>query len=199
MFDTRPRRWWPHQRRLLDEEGYLIYGKYCSPELAKLASWLVRAISVIIILVGVGWAMQVERWGPFGYAWIVLIGHELLLGGLGFYRMLVVFLLGRKFRVIIAKDRVRLATWHGYRNYSVHLLPVTIQTEPHPKAVVERERMQMTGKKVAEYYGKTIQVIMRFGEQRVVIASIYNNQNKAEGLVTRLVSCAQEVQQVFGV
>ena len=198
------KRWWPRQRELTGEaNGFRITGRYYPPGLAK-AGVVLGGLVALVILVGFTAAsMDADEPKYLGYGFGVMVANGVIMGS-GLYGRLLWLFFGPTLTVIIEPSRIRIGSLFGFRNFPVRSgVRMSFERRPHPKAEKEAEAQRIRGKMGASagnipFYGKSVQVMLRYGEKEIVIASIYNNLSKAEALVTRFVGCMAELKGSAG-
>jgi len=171
-----------------------LYGRYCTPQIAFLSELLVWVLGGTIVFSSF---FAVTAFDDPADQWSHLIAY--IAGGLivnmilyraGLYRFILAFLIGPTLRVIVAPNGVWISGWFKYKFYEGTGRTLEFRIEEDGRAIKEKDRMQRMTRAAQQhakaYYGSTIQVVLRYGEKRVVLASIYNNPEKAGALVKRL-------------
>lgn len=171
---------WP-QTKLIEEHGngMHITGRYFQPGLEK--------------------KMQTS-WGfiTFGIAGFVLIATANIIAVLFIVAIMAVMyfllwkpamagMLAKHLNIKIFGDRIELRQggW-GYKKYSRDM-DIEFKIEQHHKALEEYQREQRYGRKMADTYRQAIEVVMQYGEKRVVLCELPNTEiEKAKALVLRI-------------
>lgn len=196
---------WPRQRTLYARAGFKLTGSYCPPEIAQLAEGLLWIIGLGALFMSAYYAAYVvpdelEHHFFWPLAGLSLFAN-LALFKMGVYRALLSFLIGPKLHIIIEPDRIRVGKLFGYKNYPREglIIPIEAGNHKHTRKEQEKYRKRIFPQSRTPYYCDSLQVIMRFGEKRIVLASIYDDNEKAEALALRIMLAQEALDKSFGV
>ena len=197
---------WPYERALRDgKPGYKITGIYCPPEIAMLSEGLLWILGAFIVYASLYVAAEiVPDQYEHHYFWSLMIGGLIVnysFHKYGLYRWLLALLFGPKLHVIIEPHRIRIGGLFGYKNYMRDEgLIIPIEMTKHKRADKEQEKFRkgILPRQATPYYCKSVQVVMRYCEKRIILASIYDDQERAEGLIIRLLTRQEMLNRGFG-
>jgi hypothetical protein len=166
---------WPHTRLIPKEAAFRVWGLYTPP----LLTWLLP------IFVGAGWlflfaSMYPAEGSPEGL--YIFTGVATFLVSYWTLVPLLRLVTGSWVNVKFTPDAVRVC----FQDYA-RSVGITFRREEHEEAIKETQRELDTGRRQPQIFRNAVQVVMRYGEQRVVIASFPKTEiAKADALVLRL-------------
>jgi hypothetical protein len=173
---------WPKVAEL-ENGGVHLTGKHVHP------AWQRRAeYAAIAILIAAG-ILLAERGSGFGQ-WVGAM--FVLLVFMGPVAMLVSFLFFRR-RVDVKMDgtSIQIKGPLGYKRYS-NQVRTEFRIDQHHKAAREEAKEIETGKKQRRTWRDAIEVVMQYGEKRVVVTEMrHKDIEKAKALLFRLGAISQ--------
>jgi hypothetical protein len=99
---------------------------------------------------------------------------------------LLIKLHSQNLRLNIMADSIKFPSGWGGKTYS-RMQPIEFRVEPHQKGMQEEQREARTGQRASRIYREAIEVVMQYGEKRVVLAEMLQKDlEKAKALVIRL-------------
>ncbi|MEZ5551524.1 MAG: hypothetical protein R3E82_11585 [Pseudomonadales bacterium] len=165
---------WPHTRLIPKEAAFRVWGLYTPPLLAM----------VLPVFVGTIWFFLLAAiYPPEGSSeWAYLYAYITPAFVAGAMVPVIQGLTGSWVNVKFTPDAVRVC----FQDYA-RSVGITFRREEHEEAIKEAQRELDTGRRQPQIFRNAVQVVMRYGEQRVVIASFPNTEiAKADALVLRL-------------
>lgn len=155
-----------------------ITGKYVPPHVPRRAGWLAGLLFIVLC---VGLLLPMGNAAAMGIGFVAL----LLVSGFVIYPALVK-LHSQKLRLGIMADSIKFPGGWGGKTYS-RMQPIEFRVEPHQKGMQEEQREARTGHRASRIYREAIEVVMQYGEKRVVLAEMLSKDlEKAKALVIRL-------------
>jgi hypothetical protein len=155
-----------------------ITGSYISPQAERRAGWLAGLLFIVLC---VGLLLPTGNAAAMGIGFIVL----LLFCGFALHPLLVK-LHNQRFNLLIGTDTIKFpAVWSG-KTYA-RAAPIEFRVEPHHKGIQEEQRELRSGQRGSRLYRDAIEVVMQYGEKRVVLAEMRSKDlEKAKALVIRI-------------
>jgi hypothetical protein len=167
---------WPQTEVRHKSEGVWITGRYRQPQLADRLIFVAGIICAAGTGLGIYGTVQTDNGGWF-------LGLTIA----GLFLALLFYLWGaRKFRrnlaIRIFPDRIDV----DGRSYTKDE-NIEFRVQRHHKAADEERRERLSGKRAPSTYRHAIEVVMQYGERRIVIAEMHQkDEEKARALVIRL-------------
>ena len=176
---------WPRVRRP-EGGGIRISGTYLPPHRAGAVSALFGLIvfaQCALVLAGTGNVVAAAVWGA-----LMALLYPVL------WKQAFVSLLGKIADVTVFPDRIEVS--HGFlrKKYS-RTHPIAFRIEPHHKGFDEVFREMKTGRRQKSTYRLAVEVVMQYGERRIVIAEMpLADTGHAEALLARLRDAMKETE-----
>jgi hypothetical protein len=166
---------WPHTRLLEGKVGVHITGKYITPKLRDRVGLLTITLTIAIFFV---YSSQ---------------NTEGTISMLGFFAIVALFIVPVPFyfwvkNVFSANLNIKIfpdMIEANHRQYT-RSEPIEFRVERHHKATEEVAREQNTGQRTSSTFRQAIEVVMQYGEKRVVLAEMREKDlEMAKALVIR--------------
>jgi len=176
---------WPKDELLPEEGAVRITGEYTDPRREERA--FRNGFILALIVSAIAWFI-VQEWSSYFLF--------LLLGALPLWFLLAAFfyMAGKSnLGVKINAAEIKLAG----KTYS-RAAPIEFRVERHHKALQETRREQSSGQRTASTFRRAIEVVMQYGEKRIVIAEMREkDQEMARALVIRLQNWCDRFDQML--
>lgn len=176
---------WPRVRRP-EGGGIRISGTFMPPHRAGAVSALFGLIvfaQCALVLAGTGNVVAAAVWGA-----LMSLLYPVL------WKQAFINLLGKIVDATVFPDRIEVS--HGFlRKKYCRTHPITFRIEPHHKGFDEVFREMKTGRKQKSTYRLAVEVVMQYGERRIVIAEMpLADTAHAEALLARLRGAMKETE-----
>ncbi|MGH6922873.1 MAG: hypothetical protein ACRED5_03795 [Propylenella sp.] len=176
---------WPKDELLPDEGAVRITGDYTDPRLVDRACR--NGFILALIVSAFAWFI-VQEWSSY-FLFLLLGSLPLFFVSIAFFYRTGKSSLGVK----ISAGEIRLAG----KTYS-RAAPIEFRVERHHKAIAEQHREMNTGQRTSSTYRQAIEVVMQYGENRVVIAEMREKDSEmARALVIRLQNWCDRFDQML--
>lgn len=175
---------WPHSKVLAKEGCVHVTGKYVQPWLNRYPAAVYNLLAIILIVFILGSQSNTENQTLM----VMVVAIITILIAVYFYvwKPAVIGLLGKNVDVKISPELIQVKQGFGYKNYSTDER-IEFGVEKHMKGFEEEHREQSTQQRQSRTYRQAVEVVMWYGEKRVVIAEMIENEvEKANALVLRL-------------
>jgi hypothetical protein len=178
---------WPHTKLLEDKVGVHITGKYVTPKLRDRVGLLTVMLTIAIFFV----SSSQNNEGPISM--------------LGFFAVVALFIVPVPFYFWAKKTfspdlNIKIFPDMIEANYCQYARsePIEFRVEQHQKAIEETAREQTTGKRTSSTFRQAIEVVMQYGEKRIVLAEMRGVEfEMAKALVIRLQNICDKLDEAI--
>ncbi len=199
---------WPESRYLPEAKEIQVRGRYEQPGLLKLwsvvyaagaalavvglaggARPLVGSLSTIVFAMEGGWtpADNPLGWGVIGATAALWFFKR------RFWNAVVMRFLGREVDIRISAAQISVKKGDRFTPY-LKVSGIGFRTDRHSKALAEQRRAEEGVLFVGKKYRNSLEVVMDYGEQRIVLAEMdMLQESMANALVMRLQTVAKEI------
>lgn len=164
---------WPKAERM-DDGGIRITGAYEQPTFGNQTGGALLFIFAVVAFAG----LRLESW---------LAALMVFIVGVVIWSKIGVSMFGRKLDIRVYPDRIEIPARFGISKRYARELPMEFRIEQHQKAFEEERKEQRSRKRQPRTYRDAIEVVLQYGEKRVVLAEMLQKHvEMARALVIRL-------------
>lgn len=177
-------RWgWPATRRIKDpqnpgKKGFEIKANYLHPRMVRPRRLILLALILMLLFDGADMQKWVEVDGvyPFIFAGIAVLGVV----SYGFFNWLV----SQRLWMRLFEDRIEVAGWTGFENYSTRLDHAYMFQE-HDKSQAENLQFQQNPN-IPRFYSNAQYITLYHNHQLIPLACVYPMKKAQFGLALKL-------------
>jgi hypothetical protein len=183
---------WP-KTQALKKGGVRVSGRYLQPSLAKPMKFIYGISSIFVVM----WAAAQAGDNTGAITVGVIVGLLLVFAYQRFWIPLFVGVFGKFLDVRLFPDMIQVRQGFGFKNYA-RSMPIEFRIDRHQRAMKEQAKENELNKKQPTTYREAIEVVMQYGEIRVVIAEMPElEMEKARALTIRLGSLNANLEQAL--